>query len=43
MENQDNAKWIQETYPDLTLVREEQIYPDTQHDGFYVAVFDKKA
>ena len=42
-ENQDNAKWFAEQYPEFTVVREKQFLPGVDDsDGFYIAEFVRK-
>lgn len=44
MENQDNAQWFADTYPQFTLKEMEQIYPVAgEMDGFFIARFQKEA
>ncbi len=43
MENEDNAKWFMETYPEFELIKEKQRIPGIDAgDGFYLALFQKK-
>ncbi len=42
-ENQDNAAWFAEQYPEFKLVREKQFLPGVDDsDGFYIAEFVRK-
>ena len=42
-ENEENAAWFAQTYPQFSLVQEQQILPNEKQDGFYIAVFDRRA
>ncbi|MGN1377383.1 MAG: 16S rRNA (cytosine(967)-C(5))-methyltransferase RsmB [Dorea sp.] len=42
-ENEENACWFQETFPEFRLVREKQMLPGNDAgDGFYIAMFQRK-
>ena len=42
-ENQENAAWFVEQYPEFELVRERQFLPGVDDsDGFYIAEFVRK-
>ena len=42
-ENEENARWFAKTYPEYTLIKEEQRIPGRDPgDGFYIAVFRKE-
>ena len=42
-ENQENAAWFAEQYPEFELVRERQFLPGVDDsDGFYIAEFVRK-
>jgi 16S rRNA (cytosine967-C5)-methyltransferase len=41
-ENQENAAWFVDTFPEFTGLSEQQILPDTTRDGFYIAVFQRR-
>ena len=42
-ENEDNARWFEETYPQFRLVKEQQFLPGKKEgDGFYIALFERK-
>lgn len=40
-ENEENARWFTQKFPEYTLEHEEQILPSTVTDGFYIAVFKR--
>lgn len=40
-ENEDNAAWFADTYPEFQMSSEQQILPDDRQDGFYIAVFER--
>ena len=40
-ENEDNAAWFADTYPEFEKKSEQQILPSNRQDGFYIAVFDR--
>ncbi len=42
-ENEENAAWFAQNYPQFSLVQEQQILPNEKQDGFYIAVFDRRA
>ncbi len=42
-ENEDNAAWFASHYPAFEKSSEQQILPDDRQDGFYIAVFNRKA
>lgn len=42
-ENEDNANWIKETYPELELISMEQLFPGEKTlDGFFIAKFVRR-
>lgn len=42
-ENEDNATWVTENFPDFTLTEQKQLMPHTDGtDGFFYAVFERK-
>ena len=42
-ENEDNARWFEETYPQFRLVKEQQFLPGREEgDGFYIALFERE-
>ena len=42
-ENEDNARWFEETYPEFRLVKEQQFLPAREEgDGFYIALFERE-
>ena len=42
-ENEDNAKWILESFSDFSLIEQKQLMPHTDGtDGFFYAVFERK-
>lgn len=41
-ENEDNAAWFAQTFPEFVKCRETQILPDTRQDGFYIALFERR-
>lgn len=42
-ENEDNARWILESFPEFSLIEQRQLMPHTDGtDGFYYAVFERK-
>lgn len=42
-ENEENAVWFAEKYPDFRLIREKQLLPGRDAgDGFYIAMFQRK-
>ena len=42
-ENEDNAKWIPESFSDFSLIEQKQLMPHTDGtDGFFYAVFERK-
>lgn len=42
-ENEDNARWFEETYPEFRLVKEQQFLPGREEgDGFYIALFERE-
>lgn len=42
-ENEENAAWFAEEYPEFTLVREKQLLPGREKsDGFYISLFQRK-
>ncbi len=40
-ENQGNARWLSERFPEFSLSEERQFLPDEGCDGFYIAKFKK--
>ena len=43
-EDEDNAAWLQETYPDMYLLEDHKIMPHTHRgEGQYAALFEKQA
>lgn len=42
-ENEENAAWFRETFPEFTLEWEKQIFPSEVSDGFYLAKFNKRS
>lgn len=40
-ENEENARWFTEMFPEYTMEYEEQIFPSEMTDGFYIAVFKR--
>ena len=42
-ENEDNARWLLESFPEFSLIEQKQLMPHTDGtDGFYYAVFERK-
>jgi 16S rRNA (cytosine967-C5)-methyltransferase len=41
-ENEENADWFADSFPDFTKRSGQQILPDEIRDGFYIAVFDRR-
>ena len=42
-ENEDTARWFEETYPEFRLVKEQQFLPAREEgDGFYIALFERE-
>lgn len=42
-EDEDNAKWVETTFKDMTLVSEERIWPHKEEgEGHFLSVFEKK-
>ena len=41
-ENEENVKWILDTFPELVLLSEKQIFPQRACDGFFLSVFEKR-
>lgn len=42
-ENEDNALWITQNFPDFVLLSQKQLMPHTDGtDGFYYAIFERK-
>lgn len=42
-ENEDNTKWILESFPEFSLIEQKQLMPHTDGtDGFFYAVFERK-
>ncbi len=42
-ENEENARWFSEEYPEFRLIREKQRLPGREDgDGFYIAMFQKR-
>lgn len=41
-ENEENAAWFAQTFPEFEKTCEKQLLPDARQDGFYIAVFDRR-
>ena len=42
-ENEETARWFEETYPEFRLVKEQQFLPAREEgDGFYIALFERE-
>ena len=42
-ENEENARWFANTFPEFKMVREKQFLPGIDEgDGFYIAQFQRK-
>lgn len=41
-ENEENARWFLQEYPEFTLLKEQQRFPGSGGDGFYIALFQKR-
>jgi 16S rRNA (cytosine967-C5)-methyltransferase len=41
-ENEENAAWFVDTFPEFEKLSGKQILPDEKQDGFYIAVFQRR-
>lgn len=42
-ENEENAAWFLEQFPEFSMESEEQIFPSEVSDGFYIAKFSRRS